>query len=160
MTISRDGEFYQVIYYDYEDLAGEYFAQLEGDEAFSQEEVGLLHENMQGFLDEERNLLNGKRVYPEVKVVDIDFRDRRHPFHCFVINFAGEMQSGLNTYRSELPPEDPLEYTIHSVYQFPQRTKIQEVITKMHYQVVGNLILFWASKGQSLGMLEEITFQL
>ncbi|MHA1732702.1 MAG: hypothetical protein ACTSU5_12225 [Promethearchaeota archaeon] len=159
IAISGGGVFSQVLYFEYEDRGGEYHARVKGDASFEQEELDLLSANMQEFLDGERNYVNREPVFPEVKLVDIGFVTPMHPFHCFVVQFSGPTREGRNTYRSEFPPEDPLEYDIHSVYMFPPRTRVVGVSTEMEYWIAGNTIVFWAPRGCTLGNLEEITFE-
>ncbi|MDD1778105.1 MAG: hypothetical protein LUQ65_08030, partial [Candidatus Helarchaeota archaeon] len=73
-SVARDGEFHQILQYDYYDPKG-YYAKL-GRAEFS-EEIRKLWLNMQGYLEEETNKINQKRVYPQVKFCDIQHRGKR-----------------------------------------------------------------------------------
>lgn len=160
MDISREGEFHQVITFDYIDHKGGYQSRVSCDREFYAREMALLQDNMQEFLDEEANYINGARVYPKVTHADIEFRDLNRPFHFWVIEFQGHFKPGQNIYRSEIPVDPPLAYPVHSIYHFPRQTRILHVKTQMDVTRLGNLLLFWAEPGQVLGPVEEFVFEI
>lgn len=157
-SISRDGEFHQLLQYDYYDPEC-YYLNL-GREEFI-EEIRKLWLNMQGFLEEETNKINQKMVYPQVKFCDIQHRGiRESPFITWIIGFKGEfLQEGINVYETETE-EEQLEYDCYAIWEFPQNTKIIKLETKLYHDIFGNRIVLWADKDMTIGGYEKIRFEL
>ena len=94
-SISEDGEFHQLLQYDYAD-PDEYYSNLKREEFL--EEIRKLWLNMQGYLEEETNEVNGVMVYPKVEFCDIQFRGNpKHPYIIWTITFKGEFQKGIKS---------------------------------------------------------------
>ena len=156
-SIAGDGEFHQLLQYDYYDPKG-YYSKL-GREEFA-EEIRKLWLNMQGYLEEETNKINQKRVYPQVKFCDIQHRGRReNPFITWIISFKGEFDQGLNIYETQTE-EEQLEYDCYAMWEFPQNTKILKVQSKLYFDIFGNRIILWAVKDMKIGGFERIRFEL
>ncbi|NVM54852.1 MAG: hypothetical protein HWN66_14205 [Candidatus Helarchaeota archaeon] len=157
-SISRDGEFHQLLQYDYYD-PDEYYSRLERDDFL--EEIRKLWLNMQNYLEEETNKVNGVMVYPKVEFCDIQFRGRpQNPFIIWTITFKGDFQIGLNKYETKTDEEE-LEYDCYVIWQFPEKTKkILKVDTKLYYDIFGNRIVLWGEKGMKIGGFERIHFEL
>ena len=156
-SVSRDGEFHQLLQYDYYDPEC-YYLNL-GKEEFI-EEIRKLWLNMQGFLEEETNKVNQKMVYPQVKFCDIQHRGiRESPFISWIIGFKGEFQEGVNVYETHTE-EEQLEYDCYAIWEFPQNTKIIKVQTKLYHDIFGNRIVLWADKDMTIGGNEKIRFEL
>jgi hypothetical protein len=156
-SLAQDGEFHQMLQYDYYD-PDRYYANLK-DEEFSAE-VKKLWGNMQDYLEEETNKVNGKLVYPEVKICDIQFRGRAvNPFIMWLITFKGMFKTGINVYET-ITDEEELEYDCYATWQFPEKTEIKEVESKLYFDIFGSRIILWAEKGMRIGGFERIRFEL
>ncbi len=157
-SVTRDGEFHQLLQYDYYDPDGFYF-KLEKDEKRFAEEIKTLWHSMQGYLEEETNKVNGELVFPEVKFCDIQFRGKReHPFILWIITFKGVFQRRINNYET-ITEEEELEYDCYAIWQFPLNTKILQVESKLNYDIFGNRIILWADQGMKIGGYERIQFE-
>ncbi len=159
-SLSGDGEFHQLLHYDYYDPEGFYLELGRNDKDFL-EEIQKLWANMQGYLEEEWNKVNGKMVYPQVKFCDIQFRGNYvNPFIIWIITFKGEFQKGINVYETKTDEEE-LEYDCYVNWQFPINCKkIIKVETEMYYDIFGNQIVLWGEKGMKIGGFEQIRFEL
>ena len=157
-SVSSEGEFHQFLQYDYYDPKG-YYTHLAEEEV--SKEVQTCWANMQGYLEEETNKVNGKMVYPEVDFCDIQFHGSwKNPFIVWVITFRGEFQSGINVYETRTD-EEKLEYDCYVIWQFPRTTKkILAVDTKLYHDILGNRIVLWGDKGMTIGGKEFIRFEL
>ena len=159
-SISRDGEFHQLLQYDYYD-PDEFYFKLERDKKALTEEIRKLWMNMQGYLEDEVNKINGRIVYPEVKFCDIQHRGRRkNPYIIWIITFKGDFQTGINIYETKTD-EEALEYDCYAMWQFPRECKkIIQVESKLYYDIFGNRIILWGNKGMKIGGYERIQFEL
>jgi len=156
-SVSRDGEFHQILQYDYYDQDYYYFNL--NDKEFS-EEIRKLWSNMQSYLEEEINTVNGKRTYPAVKICDIQFRGRgEQPYIFWIITFKGAFQKGVNIYET-ITEKEVLEYDCYAAWQFPEKTTITEIKSELYYDIFESRILFWAEKGMAIGGAERIRFEL
>ena len=157
-SISRNGEFHQLLQYDYNDPE-EYYLNLKQEDFH--EEVKKLWSNMQGYLEEETNKINGVMVYPKVEFCDIQFRGRAtNPFFVWIITFKGDFQKGINKYETKTDEEE-LEYECYAIWQFPAEVKsILKVDTKLYYDIFGNRIVLWGEKGMKIGGFERIHFEI
>jgi len=139
-SVSRSGEFHQLLTYDYYD-PDEYYLNLEYNPEEYDMEIQKLWLNMQDFLEEEVNLVNGKKVYPKVIYTDIQFRgSETMPFILWIISFKGEFKN--------------------AIWVFPEDCRILSVTTPMDYEIMNNILLLWARKGDKIGGQEEIRFKL
>lgn len=158
-SVSESGEFFQYLIYDYYDPDC-YYASLEGDPDEYAREMGRLWDNMQSFLDEERNEVNGEPVHPEVVFIDLGFRGRDElPFITWVITFRGNLVPGINTYTA-WSEEEELEYDCEAVWVFPEGTEIIDVRTLMEYEIHANILSLWARERDIIGGYEEIVFRI
>ncbi len=158
-NVSESGEFCQYLIYDYYDPEG-YYASLEADPDEYAREMNRLWDNMQGFLDEEKNEVNGEPVHPEVVFIDLGFRGREElPFVTWVITFRGNLVSGLNTYVT-WSEEEELDYDCEAIWVFPEGAEIVDVRTLMEYEVHANILSLWARERDIIGGYEEIIFRI
>ena len=157
---SKEGVIKQVLQYDYHD-PGCYYKNLFQNEKEYEKELTKLFQNMQIFLDEETNFINGERIYPEVKMIDLGFRGEvdTMPFITWIIEFSGKFKKGINEYEA-ITPEEELEYNCRSLWSFPENTRVIKIETKMEYEIIDNHVVFWAYKGQVIGGKELIRFIL
>ncbi|MFX1294617.1 MAG: hypothetical protein ACFFD2_07165 [Promethearchaeota archaeon] len=156
-SISRDGEFHQLLQYDYYDPEG-YYSSFE--EAELSREIEKVWLNMQSYLEEETNKVNGKIIYPKVEFCDILHRGRQErPFIIWIITFKGEFYKGINVYETKTDVEK-LEYDCYVVWQFPQKTKIINVDTKLFYDIFGSRIVLWGEQGMNIGGFERIRIEI
>jgi hypothetical protein len=158
-SVSQDGEFHQLLTYDYYD-PDEYYLNLESNPEEYEKEIEKLWLNMQGFLEEETNKVNDGTVYPKVVYTDIQFRGSENmPFILWVISFKGEFKKGENVYVT-VTEEEVLEYDCDAIWTFPEDCEILSVTTPMDYEIMNNILLLWARKGDRIGGHEEIRFRL
>jgi hypothetical protein len=158
-SVSRSGEFHQLLTYDYYD-PDEYYLNLEANPQEYEREIEKLWLNMQGYLEEETNIVNGKKVYPKVIYTDIEFRGSENsPFILWVISFRGEFRKGENVYVT-VTEEEFLEYDCDAIWTFPEGCEILSVTTPMEYEIMDNILILWARKGDKIGGREEIRFKL
>lgn len=156
-SVTQTGEFHQLLQYDYSDPDG-YYGSLKREDLL--EEIRKLWLNMQGYLEEEVNKVNGEDVFPKVDFCDIQYRGRpQNPFFTWVITFRGKFHSGLNRYETKTNAE-PLEYDCYVIWQFPQNCVIKKVDTELDYDIFGNRIVLWGEEGRVIGGRERIHFEL
>ena len=155
-SVSRDAEFHQLLQYDYEDPE-RYYLELQQNEEELSAELEKLWTNMQGYLEEEVNKINGTIVYPQVKFCDIQHRGK-NPSITWIITFKGEFQQGINVYETKTDEEE-LEYDCYALWQFPEETKIKRVETKLYYDIFGSRVVLWAEQGMKIGGFERIRFE-
>jgi hypothetical protein len=155
---SREGIIKQILQFDYHDPEC-FYKNLELNERELDSELSKIGTNMQLFLDEEINKINGEIVKPEVKLIDLGFRGDidTMPYITFLIEFSGKFNKGLNEYIS-ITPEEKLDYNCRSIWSFIEDTRIIKVKSAMNYEILENNIIFWADKGKTLGGEELIRF--
>ena len=135
-SVSRNGEFHQLLQYDYAD-PDRFYSSMPRTDFLT--EIRKLWLNMQGYLEDETNKVNGSMVYPKVEFCDIQFRGKaENPFIVWVITFRGDFNRGLNKYETKTDEEE-LEYDCYAIWQFPVNSKITKVDTKMFYDIFGNV---------------------
>lgn len=163
MQISYQGQFRQIIIYDYQDFTLNpedegYYAYVHHQNNL-EKEIQLYWSNLQEFLDMETNLVNDKKVKLRVQDCLLNFRSLKNPFVQWIIEFQGEFQFGRNTYENWIEP-DVLEYPIFSTYIFDQGIKVIEVMTELDYVIADNqrIINYYGKQGDQLGDHEVIIF--
>ncbi len=188
MHISAGGRFSQVLVYDYKDLgelppgtesSGKFiraklpsaaergrranpritYERFLKDPQNYEKEIKLYWGNMQDFLDEEKNLINGEEVRLEVIDCTINFRDKFRPYVQWVIEFAGKLHRGENNYENYVESE-VLEYPITSTYIFEPPLKVTKVATTLKYQILkeGHLVEYHGETGELLSPYEKLEF--
>ncbi len=189
MYISAAGHFNQVLVYDYRDLgelspgtesSGKFIRAklpsaaergrrsgprmsykrfLQGPKNY-EKEIKLYWGNMQDFLDDEKNLVNGEVVRLEVVDCCISFREKMLPFVQWVIEFTGKLHDGENSYENYVESE-PLEYPIQSTYILESPLKATKVSTTLEYQILkdGHLIEYHGETGALLSTYEKLIFK-
>ncbi len=152
-----DGRVNQVVVFDYLDRAG-YYAGLRGKRLL--EELDTVKRNMQGFLDEERVLINGEDAGPRVIDVRLGFRgDRIHPYLLITIVFRGSLRRGLNVYEN-IYEETVAEYDYEVIWVFPDSMRVVDAELDVPYTVIddGRVLLFRVARGTRIGGYERIVF--
>ncbi|MHA1267577.1 MAG: hypothetical protein ACTSRS_20240 [Candidatus Helarchaeota archaeon] len=155
-SITRDGEFHQFLQYDYQDPEL-YYATLNQEDLL--QEIRKLWLNMQGYLEEEINRVNGIDVYPKVDFCDIQWRTPSNPFFTWVITFRGKLHKGANIYETKTDEEE-LEYNCYVIWQFPNNTTITKVHTNLYYDIFKSRLVLWGDQGMKIGGWERIHFEL
>ncbi len=190
MYISAGGRFSQVLVYDYKD-SGELLPGTESSGKFIrtklpsasergrrtnprmtyerflkdphnyEKEIKIYWGNMQDFLDEEKNLINGEEVHLEVVDCNINFRDKFRPYVQWVIEFTGKLHEGENRYENYVESE-VLEYPICSTYIFEPPLKVTKVATTLKNEILkdGHLVEYHGETGELLSPYEKIEFQV
>ncbi len=153
-----------IMYYllfEYYDPLGYYDAVLR-DRRLLEQEVAKLHYNMQGFLDEEEVVVNGKRVRPRVVLVDIAFRGRKaSPVIIFGIRVPAPIRPGRNVYENRYEPEKA-EYDYVVYWMFPPGTRIVEVdMGGEEWEVTETGVLaIYGRRGRRVSGYEKIVFEM
>ncbi|MCD6509798.1 MAG: hypothetical protein J7L11_05365 [Thermoprotei archaeon] len=157
-TLSLDGLVNQVTVFDYMDPDG-YYASLLEDENVLEDELWKLVANMQEFLDQEKVIINGRRVKPKVRGIDICWRgDATRPSITFFITFQGRLRSGLNAYEDYYEPTIA-EYDYEFYWIFPPQVSISEALMPGKHEIVNDRILMvWVHKGTYVEGYERIAF--
>jgi len=157
-TVSRRGEFYQIVRYDYYDPEGYYVKVLKSPTLYN-EEISKLASNMQSFIDSEKVIVNGLQVKPKVLMVNIEHSGfEEYPHITFLIYFKGKLTNGINVFEN-VYEECVAEYDYEVYWVFPPRTKILEVEVSGDFDVVGNILYIWARRGDRIKGYEKIVFQ-
>ncbi|NMC04288.1 MAG: hypothetical protein GYA24_03705 [Candidatus Lokiarchaeota archaeon] len=155
-------DFSQVLEYDYEDTSGNnvYNARIVSDPGFVKAELAALDRNMQGFLDEENNIVNGTRVHPRVMNTFITFRgDPRFPSCTWLIAWTANV--GINdmyTYEAFVEPAT-LEYEVESIYTLPSNARVVGIESTLPYDNgIKNIIVFRGVRGDIVGKIERLSW--
>lgn len=125
-----------LIIFDYIDPELEYFNLLKNNEDLLDKEIASLKENMQRFLDEEKMLINGKRVKSKVREAWIEIRgDPKRPSIMFLIEMYFEPSLKGRILYEDYYNEETAEYdyTVHWI--FPVCIKV------LDYNITGYLKL-------------------
>jgi len=158
--VCSDGTINQHVTFEYIDEELEYL-NIVSDKEKLMNELEKLRKNMQSFLDEEIVKINGRRVYPKIRHVDIGFNGSfERPYVEFFIVFKGKFKKGLNIYEDMYEKEETTyDYVVRWV--FPENTKIVDVDVGFEYEVVDNRILiFRVFTGSVTPGYEKISFYL
>ncbi len=185
MSISRKGNFQQILTYDYEDLGSkqlglkslhpnsdtdpnfhshshplskDYFGFLQNSDQFNSE-ISMYWSNLQDELDSEINRVNGKEVKLRIIHCNIHFRTPKNPFVQWIIEFAAPFKKGLNTYENIIEPVT-LEYPIYSIYILEKGLRVNDVSTTLEYTLNPSMriIEYYGDTGDNLGDYEKISF--
>ncbi len=156
-VVSENGDFFQMIIYEYLDTAEE-LASIVGSRL--QEELESMKENMQSFLDKEVVKVNDVVVRPSVQLVDVGFRGSlKRPFVEFLVHFKGGLREGVNTYENIYEPEvTTYDYSVSWV--LPQGFEVVEAILGVDHTVgPSNVLRFKVVKGFRTPGYERIRFR-
>lgn len=154
-----DGFVRQVMVFEYLDR-DEYYFELSRHRDLVAKELEEVRENMQRLLDEEIVRINGVRVKPVVRFVELGFRgSRTRPFFLFVITFDAPIRKGENLYE-DFYEETVAEYDYEFMWFLPLGSDI------VGYEFGGgeaelidrNVIRVRVSKGAKVGNYEWIRF--
>jgi len=160
ITITDSGEFLQYLTYDYIEESREYYSRIKEDDEFYISEMETISLNMQSFMDDLPNLINGIEVIPQVLHVEIDFKTEYLPFFYWVLEFHGLLKRGLNIFESMISKEK-LEYDVNSIYLFDASLTPISVQSSLHYEIFQNerIVKYWAYQGEEVGPKEVLQFQ-
>ena len=157
-------DFMQVLIYDYVNISNDnsYHRRITREPGFAKQEIATIQENMQRYLDEETNVVNGEQVYPHVNRASIDFKTTaKYLSYTWYITFTGtEASNGKQVYEAVTEPET-LEYDAKSTYIFPPEARIIDVESSLvHENVLNHVIVFRGSKGDTIKPLERLRWIL
>jgi hypothetical protein len=166
IQISKKGHFTQIIQYDYHDQGQkhargtDYYSYLQNPQNYDFE-LNLYWENMQYFLDHEKNYINGKVITQEVKHCSIQFRTKKMPFVQWVVEFEGIFNPGLNVYENQIEP-DILEYPIYSIYIADDPLYIVDIQTNLRFELDNShrIVEYFGEKGDVVGPVEIIKIKI
>ncbi|WP_371805899.1 hypothetical protein [Candidatus Lokiarchaeum ossiferum] len=156
-------QFSNNIIYDYLDLRNnsswKSFKHFLAEPKNYEQEITTNWNNLQMFLDQERNIINGIDVNLKVQHCGIQFRDQFHPFVKWIVEFEGPGHFGTNNYENIIEQEI-LEYPIYSLYIFDKSTRVMEVTSSISYEINPNrrIIEYFGQKGDILNGYEKISF--
>ncbi len=164
---SRDYKlnFNNLITYYYEDFQNDpdwasYRDYLKSEENY-QREISTYWENLQMFLDEETNIVNGEEVKLRIIHTNIIFPRKETPLVQWTVEFDGPLNEGINTYENMIE-EEVLEYPVYSLYIFEKPMKVKTVESTLEYILDPNkrIIEYYGSVRDVLGEYEKIQFTL
>ncbi len=159
-VVTNNLEVYQTIVFEYFDGEGEY-ARLVEDEEELEKELSRLAAAMQGYLDSEEVILNGRKVKPEVKAVDVGFKGApEEVFITYFIFFKGVPKDGVNYYEN-LYENEVAEYPITAYWYFPPGSKITNVQMSGEVTIIApNILVAHLDEGERIYGYERIEFIL
>jgi len=159
-VVSQSGVFTHVIIFEYLDKELHYY-KLIRNEGRRTEELLMLRDNMQEFLNEEEVLINGERSYMRVEDVEIGFAGSRHlPYIQYIVGFSGNIKKGINVYEDKYSPERTT-YRYSVTWLFPPGTEILEVKSDPKPVIKkGHILYIEVPKGTFLNGYEKIVFRL
>jgi hypothetical protein len=157
-NVSLEGIRYSLTF-DYVDPVGYYKKILENTDLFKKE-IELVTSNMQGFLNEEDIVINGKKVSAEIILTDLGLRgEPNRAYILFIIEIKCRLERGLNIYENRYEREE-FEYDYAAYWIFPRGTKIYEAILGGSIYVIGNSIVVRGSRGDISPGYERIKFKI
>jgi len=150
----------QTIIFDYYD-PDNYYHRLLRQRLRLRQELEILKNNMQYYLDQERVLINGVDASPKVVHVEIGVRGKPDlAYIVFLIKFKGELVRGLNTYEN-IYEEEIVDYDYTVYWIFPENTRVIEAELGVPYNVYSDRILFFkVPRGTRVGGYEKIVFEV
>lgn len=157
--VSLEGQITQILTFHYYD--GErYYAHLQASPEDLQEDLEKITINMSQFLAEEKNILNGERVHPQIIHTELFFQGEPFlPTILMFIEFGGPILKGKNLYES-WTDEEQLEYDCIATWTFPEKTTVLKIVSKLQYIIHPYALIFKAKKGDWIGGHEKIYFQI
>lgn len=155
------GRAVMVIAFDYLDKGGYYAGLLRRGGEELAEEVEALWSNMQRFLDEEELRINGERVRPVVRDVEIGLRGSpERPFVQYIADFPAPLRPGVNKYEDKYA-EEVAEYDYDAVWILPEGARL------LRWQIAGsaeapepNVLRIRVKRGAKVGGHESFEFEL
>lgn len=159
-TVTRKLEVYQTIVFEYFDPEGSYSTIIDDEEEL-EKELNRLAVVMQDFLDREEVILNGTRVRPLVKAVDIGLKEPpEEVFITYFIYFKGKPRNGLNYYEN-LYENEVAEYPITAYWVFPAGARIHNVQMSGDITLIRpNLLSVHLDEGERIYGYEKIEFEI
>lgn len=155
-------KFFNTITYDYIDAGttDNYYNFLKISKNFNQE-ITLAWDNLQIFLDQEQNLINDHESLQLIKHCNIYFRDKKHPFIQWLVEFEGDLITGTNVYANYVSSEH-LTYPIYSLYNFHQPLKIINIKSSLDFNLnkSNGIIEYYGETGDELEGEEIIEYQI
>ncbi|MGC9096215.1 MAG: hypothetical protein ACP5II_03445 [Infirmifilum sp.] len=153
-------EVYQSLIFEYFDPES-YYSVLVEDEEELEKELKRLAAVMQDFLDEEEVIINGERVKPRVRAVDVGFKGSPDEvFITYFIFFKGKPLQGLNYYEN-LYENETAEYPITAYWVFPPGSKIVNVQMSGDVIIISpNVLSVRLEEGEKIYGYEKIEFEL
>lgn len=158
-TVSKNGEFNQILIYDYYDPK-EYYAELLHKPRALKNDLLSVTLNMQKFLNEETVKINGEVAKPKVintQLIHRGFRDS--PSITFTIWFRGKLNRGINIFEN-LSSEEEAPYDFETTWIFPSRARVLETLLKGYVNTCKNIVIINARKGETVGGYEKIVFRI
>jgi len=154
------GVIWYTIVFDYEDPEGEYWRLLSGDDWRG--EVEVLASRMQGFLDEERILINGEEVRAIVDHAYIDVRgERERSTVAFQARIPYRPREGRNTYEDYYEPERAeYPYTVTWIVPACGRIVDYEMPGEARLGGGGRVLEVRVRAGESIPGYESLVFEL
>ena len=158
-SVGRSGEIHEKLVFEYLDLDGHYKKIIRDDDLLKKE-AEKLASNMQFFLNLERVEINREKVKSRVDYVDIFLKGHSDVVSIvYLIDFAGQFVSGINTIETWLE-EEIAPYDFEIIWRFPVGTIIKKIDTLLEYHVYDDIITLWALSGQDVGGYERMEFEL
>ncbi|MBN2156647.1 MAG: hypothetical protein JW776_11455 [Candidatus Lokiarchaeota archaeon] len=159
ITITARGNFLQYLTYDYVEDTHRYYSQIKENDEFYLSELEAITSNMQSFMNDLPNSINGKITIPQVIHTEIDFKSEYLPFFYWVLEFQGPLKSGLNTYESAMSKEK-LEYDVNSIYLFDLGLSPISVQSSLHFEILRKerIVKYWGYKNEIVGPTEVLIF--
>jgi hypothetical protein len=160
ITITSMGYFLQYLTYDYHENTGEYYERIKEDDEFYLKELDTIFLNMQSFMEELPNSINGHITIPQVVHAEIDFKNKNLPFYYWVLEFHGPLKLGMNQYESTMSNET-LDYDVNSIYLFDRTLLPVSVKSSLHYEIFRKerMVKYWGYKGEIVGPKEVLQFE-
>jgi len=158
-TVSRNGEFNQILIYDYYDPKG-YYAKLLHKPKALRNNLLKITLNMQEFLNEEIVKINGEVAKPKVtntQLIHRGFKDS--PSIVFTIRFSGKLRRGVNVFEN-LSSEEEAPYDFETTWIFPLRSRVLETLLRGYVNTYGNIVIIDVRKGEKVGGYEKIIFKI
>ncbi len=157
--VGRDISYY--IVFDYIDPEG-YYKRVVSDRNLYHREIARLYSGMKDALREEEVLINGIRVEPVIRLIDIGFRGLpNRVFIVYGISLDVELKSGVNKYINKYAVET-IEYNYEVYWIFPPNSKIINVdMGSYKWEILKtNILAIYGKRGDKTPGYEEITFEL
>ncbi|MEM1545124.1 MAG: hypothetical protein QXY40_09930 [Candidatus Methanomethylicia archaeon] len=158
-TVSRNGEFNQILIYDYYDPEGYYAKLLHKPRALRNDLLNITL-NMQEFLNEEIIKINNIVAKPKIvntQLIHRGFKDS--PSIAFTIKFKGNLSRGINVFEN-LSNEEETPYDFETTWIFPLRSRVLETLLRGYVNTYKNIVIINARRGEIVGGYEKIVFRI